>query len=987
METGIFRILLAAIVVFCCTALEAKTIVVDIANPKAADTNPGTPVAPMKSINAAVQKAMAGDTVLVRKGVYREKVILCRSGEAGKPITLRSEKKHGAVITGSDVITDWKTLRPGVWFYDKVKVFTLRGSHRYRDGRRIPGNQVYLDGEPLMWADDVARLTPGTWRLDRKTGRVYVALPAGITPDAARMEVTVRAGLVYSKKPLEHIQVIGFHITHDGSDVRSWATGLRVTGRYWLIEDNLIDWCSTRGLSFQYSADITIRGNRFAWNGQMALGGGAMEGLHFTDNEILYSNWRLVSLAWEAGGLKFASTLDSHVARNRAAYNYGAGIWFDGYDNGNLIERNVIHDNLNLGIFTEIDWHQVIRENLVYNIFKGKGIMVAETSGAYVTNNVVFNCGDTGLYVRGSNRRKAPELAYVKRHLDRFKYMSAVRKARQEAELMIYGAAVENFKSVNALFWENLSFDNAKAQYAEYRHYGEEPHFKGLIDNMSDRNIFWADDPKKVVAHAVGTYDSFAQWQKVSGRDAQSRLVNPRAKDAKLPGWVSDIVDLKKHNYRKTSEIDAMDLRVINCPGAAVLYSRLVRSPRLSPIRLADGDVKAMALTIDGEEAVALWNTQAHGRKYVRLATGMRSVKYESPWLNVKQLDTVGGALEVGVSFMPCYLRGVGKTVKELPANQLTVNQFNEPGKTIEALATVVNSAPTPQKLRLEIQPLKGWSAKPAHIEREVPAGGKVEIPVTLTSKGRAPVGAYTVRMAGTLGDEKIERVTLYMVGEGAGTIPRASGKITIDGDLSDWGDIVKTASLGSIGDTSHVLPKAKKPWGGAKDCSASFWAVWDDGAVYLVAQVTDNVVVQSRNPEAPWSGDALEIFLDGRSEAMQWQTQPTTGCYQIGIGTRTKEKKKTLVCVFRKKLAGLKAASALTKDGYIIEARIPFTRENFPAGNWKAGRVIRISVLINDADTPENPHQEHVLGWGHNATNYKDTTGWLPLVLERKKK
>ena len=27
----------------------------------------------------------------------------------------------------------------------------------------------------------------------------------------------------------------------------------------------------------------------------------------------------------------------------------------------------------------------------------------------------------------------------------------------------------------------------------------------------------------------------------------------------------------------------------------------------------------------------------------------------------------------------------------------------------------------------------------------------------------------------------------------------------------------------------------------------------WDDAAVYLVAQVTDNVVVQSRDPEAPW--------------------------------------------------------------------------------------------------------------------------------------
>jgi len=987
-KTHVIKVALALSVLLAGRALAAKTFVVDGRNPKAADANVGTAGSPMKTIRAAVAKAGPGDTVVVRPGVYREQVVFERSGEPGRPIVLRSEKKHAAVITGADVITGWRKLRAGVWFYDKVKVHSLRGSQNQRDGRRIPGNQVFFDGEPLMWALDTARLLPGTWHLDRKTGRVFIAPPEGAEPANSTIEVAVRAGLIFSRKPLEHIHIIGFHVTRDASDVRGGPTGIQILGRYWLVADNLIDWCSTRGLSYRYSADATIRGNRFAWNGQMALGGGGMQGMTFTDNEILFSNWRRVSLAWEAGGLKFASTVDSHVARNRSAYNYGPGIWFDGFDNGNLIERNVIHDNLGLGIFTEIDWHQVIRENLVYNTFKGNGIQVAESSGCFVARNVVFNCGGTGLYVRGSNRRKTPGPGYRKRHLERYGYMTPVRKARQEAELMIYACVPKTFKSVNTLFWENLSFDNAKAQYFEYRRYGREPRYKGLIDNQSDRNIFWSDDPKKLFAHAVGTYSGFEEWKSASGRDADSRVLDPRAQDAKLPAWVADIVELKKHRYRKISELAAMDLRVIDSPAAAVLYSRLVRSPKLDPLKLADGDLKAVVLEIDGERAVALWNTQAHGRKYIRLAVGMRSVKIESPWLNVKTVRTDGGALEVPVAFMPVYVRGVGASVGELPSNKLEVRQFNEPGEDVTAKVIVVNPLDRAQKLSLEIQPIEGWTAEPAKVEREIPRRGKIETPVTLTYKGRAPVGAYTVRMSGTLGTTNVERVALYMVGEGAGLIPRAPGEITVDGRLSDWGDIVKGASLGSIGDAAHLLAKKKRPvaWTGAGDCSASFWAAWDADALYLAARVTDDKVVQSRNPNAPWIGDAIEIFIDGRAEAMQWQTQPTTGCYQIGIGPATRDKPETLTVVFRKKLARLQAASKLTDSGYVIEVRIPFTLENFPAGGWRPGRIVRISILLNDADDPQDPRQECVLGWGHNATNYKDTTGWLPLKLAAKK-
>src|SRR5436309_7824314 len=52
------------------------------------DGNPGTLAAPFKTIQRAANSAGAGDTVLVRGGVYRE-TVKPRSGKAGAPVTFQ----------------------------------------------------------------------------------------------------------------------------------------------------------------------------------------------------------------------------------------------------------------------------------------------------------------------------------------------------------------------------------------------------------------------------------------------------------------------------------------------------------------------------------------------------------------------------------------------------------------------------------------------------------------------------------------------------------------------------------------------------------------------------------------------------------------------------------------------------------------------------------------------------------------------------------
>ena len=63
------------------------TYVVDQNHAKATDDGPGTEEVPFKTISRAAEMAKPGDTVLVRAGIYRERVAPARGGEEGMPIT------------------------------------------------------------------------------------------------------------------------------------------------------------------------------------------------------------------------------------------------------------------------------------------------------------------------------------------------------------------------------------------------------------------------------------------------------------------------------------------------------------------------------------------------------------------------------------------------------------------------------------------------------------------------------------------------------------------------------------------------------------------------------------------------------------------------------------------------------------------------------------------------------------------------------------
>lgn len=87
------------------TITGARTIVVDQEHARADDANCGTADSPLRTVQAAASIAEPGDMVVIRAGIYRERVAPARGGEPLRPITYMAAPGEKVFIRGSDVFS------------------------------------------------------------------------------------------------------------------------------------------------------------------------------------------------------------------------------------------------------------------------------------------------------------------------------------------------------------------------------------------------------------------------------------------------------------------------------------------------------------------------------------------------------------------------------------------------------------------------------------------------------------------------------------------------------------------------------------------------------------------------------------------------------------------------------------------------------------------------------------------------------------------
>ncbi len=954
-----------------------ETYVVDGMNPAASDVNPGSRERPLKTVSAAADKAVAGDTVLVRPGIYRECVVLRKSGEPGKPIVFKSEQPRKAVLCGSDVIDTWRETEPGVWEADVTPTPQAKTPTPYVEHG---GEWVYLDGAPMRWGDAKHLLPPNAFHIDKAAGKIYVAAPEGRDIPCHRVEYACRAGLVAPDKPLNDIQVVGFTFVHNAGG-RDGPAALSAKGSRWLIEDNHILWSSFKSLMTVACGDSVLRNNIVEWAGNKAVGGLLCTRLRVEGNRFLTSNWRMIDPSWAGGGSKWLFCSDSIVRGNEFAHNHGSGLWFDSMNTGNFYEDNICHDNTVWGLFTEISWGEGIIGNICYN--NGQGLVVAESSACSVRRNIVFN-NEVGVRMRGDHRRK-PQGGDARAMMDecmKVPGLSDVRARQIVDQALIYwtasGAALES----NNVLWENIVFDNGVTYY-EHRDYSRAAATDPFSGNYSDCNIFYSGNERESFTHNSGAYAGFEGWRKVSGRDAHSLFMDPRAAGAKLPGWAAEKRALWDLKMRPFSEIADMNLGLVPSPMAAAAVGRVLRASSVAALRPLDSMVKALRYEHDGISSVAVWTTSVEDRRPVLLRIDVEDVEVEDGYGFSSRRKLTGGTIEIAANFAPTYLHGVKGGVAFLPVTTLAVKGFNLPGRAIPVVVTLVNDGTVPAPSTVTFLPGAGYRCEPRGYQGVVEAGRVVEVKAELRGVDSSAAGRSILRMESVVGDRRFFWVASFTVGEGGGNILHLGDAPAVEQTFETLKRAGEAAVLGAISGKEQVANGDPEAWEGPADLSAVMYAAWAKDALCVAFDVVDDSLIPS-GASLPFDFDSIEFFIDGRSPEMQWQTDHTEGVYQIGVSPSRDGAADTVKILAKTRLNGLETWSAKTAAGYAIAMRIPLTAANFPAMGWASGRTVKLSILVNDKDAPAKVGRDFAAGWHYSpgGENYKDTSGWRTVTL-----
>lgn len=407
------------------------------------DLGNGTKEAPFLTINKAASIAVAGDTVIVHEGVYREWVKPKNSGLSNtRRITYQAAEGEKVVIKGSERIQNWRHVEGSIWKvqlsnsffgdFNPYKEEVYGDWLLYSPGKHL--GEVYLNGMSFYEVNSLEKLyNPSVVKevLDHWTNKVvpvdnpeqtkyvwfsqvdeeFTTIYANFheyDPNKELVEINVRKCCLYPEQTgINYITIKGFEMCHaatpwspptaeqPGLIGAHWSKG-------WIIENNIIhdSKCSAISIGkeittgnnyrtkrkdkpgYQYQLESVFSAKKIGWSKENI-------GSHIIRNNIIYDcgqNGIVGHL-----GCIFSKIYNNHI------YNIGIKREFYGHEIAGIklhaaIDVQIVNNRIhNCSLGTWLDWQTQgtrVSKNLYYN--NNRDLFVEVSHGPYLVDHNIL---------------------------------------------------------------------------------------------------------------------------------------------------------------------------------------------------------------------------------------------------------------------------------------------------------------------------------------------------------------------------------------------------------------------------------------------------------------------------------------------------------------------------------------------------------------------------------------------------------------------
>lgn len=374
----------------------------------------GSKALPLKTISQAADIAIAGDTVYIHGGTYREWVSPSNSGlNEARRIVYMAAAGEEVWVKGSEIVPKWKKTKNNIWraevsnkMFGDFNPYTKNIFGDWlQKGHQLHLGQVYIDGKGLTECTDLSKLPKQTqhWyaEVNDETTVFYIQVEKS-NPNKALMEINVRPTCFFPKtQGLNYITVDGLHLAQAAtqwSAPTSEQTGIIGPNwsTHWVIKNCEVVYSRCVGIcigkprasghnfhsiydkktayekvGFSRQIESVFTGLAQGWNkenvgshviehnrihdcGQAGLVGHMGCIFSTIKDNVIYNNGRNPLLGGaETAGIKLHAAIDTYIAHNYL-YNNEKGLWLDWQAQGTQVYDNVMIQNRSEDVFVEV---------------------------------------------------------------------------------------------------------------------------------------------------------------------------------------------------------------------------------------------------------------------------------------------------------------------------------------------------------------------------------------------------------------------------------------------------------------------------------------------------------------------------------------------------------------------------------------------------------------------------------------------------------